>query len=46
MHVLGAPLPWLVLGLLVYPAVIAAASWFTRASERLEEQFSDVVGPR
>lgn len=45
-QVLGVPLPWLVLGLLVYPAVVAAAAWFTRASERLEQQFSDVVGPR
>lgn len=46
MQVLGLPLPWLVLGVLVYPVVVLAAMWFTRASERLEEQFADVVGPR
>lgn len=41
--VLSVPLPWLVLGVLVYPAVIAAAAWFTRSSERLEGDFARVV---
>lgn len=42
----GIPLPWLVLGVLVYPLVVLAARWFTRSSERLEEEFSEVVGPQ
>lgn len=44
-ELLGLPLPWLALGVLVYPAIVAAAAWFTRASERLEADFSDVVDP-
>lgn len=44
--VLGLPVTWIVLGLLVYPAVVLAARWYTRASERLEADFSDVVGRR
>lgn len=45
-EVLGAPLPWLVLGLLVYPCVVLTARWYTRASERIEADFSELVGRR
>ncbi|MDN5716019.1 MAG: hypothetical protein L0G89_02180 [Janibacter sp.] len=44
--VLGLPLSWLVLGGLVYPGVVLTARWYTRASERLEAEFSDLVGRR
>lgn len=44
--VAGMPLPWLVLGLLVYPVVVLTARWYTRASERIESDFSDLVGHR
>lgn len=44
--VAGVPLPWLVLGLLVYPAVVLTARWYTRTSERIEADFNDLVGRR
>ncbi|WP_344065633.1 hypothetical protein [Nostocoides vanveenii] len=37
------PLPWLVLGLAVYPAAVLAARFYVRAAERLESAFVDVV---
>ncbi|MEI2774521.1 MAG: hypothetical protein V9G19_00825 [Tetrasphaera sp.] len=37
------PLPWLVLGVLVYPAAVAAAHFYVRSSENLEKAFVDVV---
>lgn len=42
----GLPVLWIILGLLVYPAVVITARWYTRASERLESHFTDVVGDR
>lgn len=42
----GLPQPWVVLGVLVYPGVVLTARWYTRASERLEADFGDVVGRR
>lgn len=44
--VAGAPLPWVILGLLVYPAVVVTARWYTRSSERIEADFSELVGRR
>lgn len=41
--VLGIPFPWLVLGALVYPATWGLAWWYTRQSERIETEFSDLV---
>lgn len=46
LEVLGLPLPWVLLGLLVYPAAVILARQYTRAAERIEAQFSDVVGDR
>ena len=46
LEVLGLPLPWVLLGLLVYPAAVISARQYTRAAERIEAQFSDVVGDR
>ncbi len=40
------PFPWLVLGVLVYPASVLVARYYVRAAERIEEQFSDVVARR
>lgn len=42
-RVLGLPLPWLVLGVLVFPAMVGAAAWYVRAVERTEQQFIDLV---
>lgn len=43
-HIGPFPLPWLTLGVLVYPATVALARYYVRASERLEAAFIDVIG--
>jgi hypothetical protein len=42
-HLLGLPLPWLLLGVLVYPALVLAAWFYVRQAERNERDFSDWV---
>ena len=44
--IFGLPVPWIVLGLLVYPCVVLVARWYTRTSERIEADFSDLVSTR
>jgi hypothetical protein len=41
--VLGLPLPWLVLGVAVYPVVVAAACYYVWRVERTEREFADLV---
>lgn len=43
-HLLGVPLPWLVLGVGVYPVMIALAAFYVRRAERIEAEFTDMVG--
>jgi hypothetical protein len=43
-HVLGVPLPWLLLGALAYPLLWLAAQYHVRHCERLEAEFTDAVG--
>jgi hypothetical protein len=43
-HVLGVPLPWLLLGGLSYPLLWLAARYHVRHCERLEAEFTDAVG--
>ncbi|HET9501362.1 MAG TPA: hypothetical protein VFO98_13995 [Marmoricola sp.] len=45
-EILGIPLPWLLLGFLVYPLLIALAWFYVRRAERNERDFDDLVGPR
>lgn len=45
-ELLGVPLPWLLLGVVVYPLVGVAAWTYVRAAERAERDFSDLVGRR
>lgn len=45
-HVGPIPLPWLILGLLVYPAVWLAGRYYVRRSERIEREFIDLVARR
>ena len=40
------PLWWVVLGLLVYPAILLVGWWYVRSAERAEDQFSDLVEGR
>jgi len=42
-QVLGLPLPWLVLGALVYPALLAAGLLHVRLAERHERDLVDLV---
>ena len=42
----GIPVPWLVLGVLVYPALIALAWYTVRHAERNERVFTDLVRRR
>ncbi|MCB0916747.1 MAG: hypothetical protein KDC23_13760 [Actinobacteria bacterium] len=38
------PLWWLLLGALVYPAILGVGWWYVRSAERNERQFTDLVG--
>jgi hypothetical protein len=41
--VLGLRLPWLLLGVLVYPFLLGLGWWHTRTAERVEQSFADHV---
>jgi uncharacterized BrkB/YihY/UPF0761 family membrane protein len=41
--VLGLPLPWLVLGIAVYPVVVLVACYYVWRVERTEREFADLV---
>ncbi len=43
LRVAGLPLAWLVLAVLVFPALALGAAWYVRAAERTEQQFVDLV---
>jgi hypothetical protein len=45
-QVLVVPVPWLLLGLLVYPFVVGVAWAYVRAAEGAERDFSDLVDRR
>lgn len=45
-RLLGLPLSWLLLGVVVYPVITAVAWWYVRAAERAEQDFSDLVERR
>jgi hypothetical protein len=42
-HVLKMPLPWAVLGFVVYPYFVVAGWFYLRAAERHERDFTDAV---
>jgi hypothetical protein len=44
--VAGLPLPWLVLGVLVYPSLLAGGWFYVRGAERNERDFVDLVDRR
>jgi hypothetical protein len=39
----GIPVPWLLLGFLVYPALIGVAVYYVRQAERNEREFAELV---
>ena len=42
-HVGPIPLPWLAIGVLIYPVVFVAARIYVHQSERIEREFSDLM---
>ncbi|TDD29113.1 hypothetical protein E1218_05110 [Kribbella turkmenica] len=44
LDVLGVPLPWVILGVAVYPVVYVAARVYVRNAERIEAEFTEFVG--
>jgi hypothetical protein len=42
-EVLGLRLPWLLLGVLVYPFLLLLGWWHTRSAEKVEQEFADHV---
>jgi hypothetical protein len=42
-ELLGLRLPWLLLGVLVYPFLLGLGWWHTRTAERVEQTFADHV---
>jgi hypothetical protein len=39
----GVPLPWLLLGFVVYPALVGLGVFYVRQAERNEHEFGDLV---
>lgn len=44
-HVLGMPVPWVLLAFACYPLLVLIAWRYVRAAERQEDAFVHVVGP-
>jgi hypothetical protein len=40
------PLPWLILGVLIYPAIWLAGHYYVRQSEQIEREFTELVSRR
>lgn len=45
-EVLGVPLPWLLLGGLIYPLFVLVGVYYVRSAERNERDFADLVDRR
>jgi len=43
LEVLGLRLPWLILGVLVYPFLLGLGWWHTKAAEKVEQNFAEHV---
>jgi len=41
--IMGIPLPWLLLGLVVYPVLVGVGAFYVRQAERNEREFGDLV---
>lgn len=46
LHVWRVPLPWIILGVLIYPVVALAALYYVRHAEAIERDFADLVDRR
>jgi hypothetical protein len=45
LRMLGLPLPWLVLGIVIYPVLIVLAIYTVHKAERNERDFSELADP-
>ncbi len=45
-HVGPVPLPWLVVGALLYPLIVLVARAYVRGAERIEREFADLMRAR
>ncbi|HEX2809814.1 MAG TPA: hypothetical protein VHN80_26930 [Kineosporiaceae bacterium] len=45
-RVVSVPLPWLLIGVSIYPLLVLAAWWHVRAAERAERDFAEIVERR
>lgn len=43
LRLLGVPLPWWALGVLVYPVLVLLGWWYVRAAEANEDDFADLL---
>jgi hypothetical protein len=46
LHVGPLPLPWLILGVLIYPVLWMAGRYYVRQSEQIEREFTELVSRR
>jgi hypothetical protein len=46
LHIGPIPLPWLILGVLIYPAIWLAGRYYVRQSEQIEREFTELVARR
>ncbi|TCO13911.1 hypothetical protein EV652_12572 [Kribbella steppae] len=44
LDIFGLPLPWVILGIVVYPVVYVSARLYVRNAERIEADFTEFVG--
>jgi hypothetical protein len=42
-EVAGIPLPWLILGLVIYPLLVALGWFYVRQAERTEAEFEELI---
>ena len=43
LSIAAVPVPWLVLGVLLYPSMVGVAWWYSRSATRLERRFTELV---
>ncbi len=45
-QVAGIPLPWLLIGVALYPAMAIGAAWLVHAADQAERDFAEIVSRR
>ena len=44
-HVLGIPLPWVLLAVVAFPAMVLLGLFYVRRAEAIDEEFSELLRP-